>query len=130
MIRIALALICLSASASGLQAVEEETENPDYHRVQVEIRGRLQYWPFPHGTGASSYIVITKDTEGEQRFALDLADPAALDTAKALIGQKVIITGNGFSAREVGDGHRRETTWIELFVKVGKITPTIPSPQR
>jgi len=128
--RLVLALICLSASASGIQAVEEEKENPDYHRVQVDIQGRLQHWPFPHDSGAGSYIVITKDTEGEQRFALDLADPAALDAAKALVGQKVIITGNGFSAREVGDGRRRETTWIELFVKVGKITPVILSPQR
>jgi hypothetical protein len=97
-----------------------ESRGEDY--VRIEVQGKLDKWAF----NPAYYALMAQSKYDQQPFLLNLPDDVTQKAAKQLVGQVVIVTGDGVRGAVVGNGKRKESTteatwvWVKTLKKADK----------
>jgi hypothetical protein len=108
--------ICVIAFA-GWWSLSAAGESRGEDFVRIEVRGKLDKWTF-NRVVRDRYAVMVERKKDKQPFLLLLPDDATRKAAQELVGQVVIVTGDGVVGVVVSDGKRKESTLVVTQVTV------------
>jgi hypothetical protein len=106
--------ICVIACSGWCLSAASAARAEDF--VKIEVQGKLDQGTF--NRGPDQYSVVVNRKNDKQTFLLILPDDAMQKAAKELVGQVVIVTGDGVRGGVITDGTRKQTTkevtWITV----------------